>query len=76
MGSGRVVGEIGFYLGQARTASVIADVPSIVYRLSRETLTRMEQESPETASALHRVIVHLLSERLTHMIGTVNALQQ
>jgi SulP family sulfate permease len=76
MGSGRVVGEIGFYLGQARTASVIADVPSIVYRLSRETLTRMEQEAPETASALHRVIVHLLSERLTHMIGTVNALQQ
>jgi len=76
MGSGRVVGEIGFYLGQARTASVVADVPSIVYRLSRETLTRMEHESPETASALHRVIVHLLSERLTHMIGTVNALQQ
>ncbi len=38
MRGGRVVGEIGFYLGQARTASVVADEPSVIYRLSSSSL--------------------------------------
>lgn len=39
-----MVGEIGFYLGELRTATVMADEPSIVYRLSTNALATMEKE--------------------------------
>ena len=76
MRSGHVVGEIGFYLRQNRTASIIADEPSILYGLSRQDLQHIEQENPEAAATLHRIIVHLLAERVTHLVSTVNALQR
>jgi SulP family sulfate permease len=76
MGSGRVVGELGFYLDQVRTAAIIADEPSIVYRLNIERLRAMEKSDPEAASTLHQIIIHLLSERVTHLVRTVNALER
>jgi SulP family sulfate permease len=76
MREGRVVGEIGFYLGQERTAAVVADEPSVVYRLSSDDLEQMEQQSPEAASAFHRIIIHLLAERASHLIRVVSALQR
>ncbi len=76
MGGGHVVGEIGFYLNKPRTAAVVADQPSVIYRLSTTTLTKMEQHDPEAASALHQSIMRLVGERMTHLIGTVNALQR
>ncbi len=76
MRNGRVVGEIGFYLGQNRTASVITDEKSTVYRLSAEDLKQLELENPEAASILHQIIIRLLAERVTHLVRTVNALQK
>jgi SulP family sulfate permease len=75
MGGG-VVGEIGFYLGYQRTATVVVDVPSRIYRLSRESLQTMEEENPKAAANLHRLVVHLLSERVAHLVQTVNALER
>ncbi len=76
MGSGHIVGEIGFYLKQRRTASVVADEDSIVYCLTREQLTSMEEEHPETASLLHRFVIQLVSERVSHLTRTVDALER
>jgi sulfate permease, SulP family len=76
MTGGQVVGELGFYLGSERTAAVIADEPSLVYRLTADSLTRMESEAPEAASILHRIIVRLLAERVTRLVGTVQAFQR
>jgi SulP family sulfate permease len=75
MGGG-VLGEIGFYLGYDRTASVIVDVPSRIYRLTRANMRRMEKENPMAAANMHRLIVHLLSERVAHLVQTVNALER
>ena len=72
---GGVIGEIGFYLGFERTASVVADVPTTVYRLSRESLQKMEKENPQAAANLHRIIVHLLSERVSHLVRAVASLE-
>ena len=52
MGGGRVVGEIGFYLNQPRTASVVTIKPSVLYRLSLDSLTKMEEEDPKAARDL------------------------
>lgn len=74
MRGGRVVGEIGFYLGAKRTAAVRANEPTTLYRLSQAKLQEMEETDPETANTFHRLIIHLLSERVTHLIRAVDAL--
>jgi SulP family sulfate permease len=76
MCSGRVVGELGFFLNIRRTASVIADRNSVVYSLSKPELLEMEQNDPEAANAFHRLVVHLLGERVVHLVRTVNALER
>ncbi|MCL4869662.1 MAG: cyclic nucleotide-binding domain-containing protein [Anaerolineae bacterium] len=74
MRGGRVVGEIGFYLGAVRTAAVRADEPTTIYRLSLEKLEEMERIDPVAAATFHRLIAHLLAERATHLIRAVDAL--
>jgi sulfate permease, SulP family len=72
----QIVGEIGFYLGQPRSADVKADTTSVIYRLSADAMRRMEREDPALASALHRIVVHRLAARVTHLTDAVNALQR
>jgi SulP family sulfate permease len=76
MGGGNVIGEIGFYLGQKRTADVIADQPGTIYRLSLADLQHLEESDPEATAALHQIIVHLLAERVIHLTNTVQALER
>jgi SulP family sulfate permease len=71
---GTVVGEVSAYLGRKRTASVVSDQPSTVYRLTKEALERMEREAPDLAAALHRSFARLLAERLTDLTATVGDL--
>lgn len=66
-----IVGEIGFYLGDLRTATVMADKPSIVYRLSKDALAKMEKENPNVAIALHRLIVEKTAKRVNHVFKSV-----
>jgi SulP family sulfate permease len=76
MRGGHMVGEIGFYLNQPRTAAVVTDTPSTIYRLTREALSEMERNDPEAASLFHQLVIRLISRRLGHLINTVNALQR
>lgn len=76
MRGGRVVGEIGFYLNRPRTAAVVTNQPSTIYRLSMQTVKQMEQHDPAAASLFHQGINRLVSERVAHLINTVNALQR
>jgi sulfate permease, SulP family len=76
MRGGRTVGELGFYLNTRRSAAVVTDKPSVVYGLSQAALARIEEEDPEVAYALHRLIIHLLGERVLHLVRAVDALQQ
>ncbi len=73
--AGREVGSIGFYLGVKRTASVVADTPSVVYCFSKQNLEHLERIAPATAIAFHRIIVHVLGERVVHLTKVVDALQ-
>lgn len=62
--SGATLGEITLYLGGVRTASVKAEEPSAIYRLSSENLGRMHTEAPALAAVLHEWIARTLAERL------------
>jgi SulP family sulfate permease len=71
-----VIGEVGFYLGGERSASVVADDESIVHRLTSEGFERIEREHPELASRLNSMIVRVLAERLIFANGLIDALQR
>jgi SulP family sulfate permease len=71
---GATVGEMGLYLGQVRTASVVAARASSVYRLSAQALKDMREQDPEVAALLHEWVARLLAERLADNIRTIEAL--
>lgn len=43
---GVMVGEIALYTAVPRTADVVAEIPRVVLRLSRESIKRMDAEEP------------------------------
>ncbi|MFZ5819801.1 MAG: SulP family inorganic anion transporter [Chloroflexota bacterium] len=73
LGLGTAIGEPGLYLGTKSTASVIADMPVTAYRLTRAALTEMKEKEPELAATFHEFAAHLLSERLTSITRTLEA---
>jgi SulP family sulfate permease len=73
---GAMVGEVGMYLGQERTASVIAARPSVVYRLSAASLKDMQAKDPEVAVQFHEWIVRLLAERISDNNQIIEALME
>lgn len=76
MRAGSLVGEIGFYRGGTRTASVVADTDSVVYRLTHASLERITEERPGLAAAFHARIVTLLAERTVHLMSLVEELER
>jgi SulP family sulfate permease len=71
---GATVGEIAFYLGGLRSASVKAERPSTVYRLTTKTLNKIQREDPALASLLHEWLGRLLAERLEDTTRTLELL--
>jgi SulP family sulfate permease len=71
---GVVVGEVAMYTGIPRTADVVAEEPSVVLRLRRSAIERMESEQPALAAELHRWLAGTLAERLTDTQRAVDAL--
>jgi sulfate permease, SulP family len=74
MAPGTVVGEITMYLGTVRSASVVTERPSRLYRLTAAALETMERDEPKLAAALHRALARLLAQRLTDAQRTMEAL--
>jgi SulP family sulfate permease len=72
-GSGTVFGEVGFYLGTVRTASVIVDQGGDLYVLSQEANARLEQEFPHIAAAMHKFMIRVITRRLQLTTTTLQA---
>lgn len=64
VGPGALVGEISFYLGKPRTASIVADTAVIAWRVTRERLAALEARLPEMAIHFHRSLAAMLADRL------------
>ncbi len=63
MGPGSIVGELAMYLGLPRSASLIAEMDSVVWRLTPEAVAAMERDHPHSASALHEILARMLASR-------------
>src|SRR5262249_37045604 len=53
VGHGAVVGEVAFYTGEPRSASVTAEEPLVAWRFSRDDLRRLEETEPDVAIRFH-----------------------
>lgn len=75
MTEGGVVGEMGLLTGQPRTATVEADTPVRLWRLSREAFERLRHESPALDRALAQEAVPrwqrvLLTDAFQRLFGS------
>jgi len=59
-----IVGEMGLYRATPRGASVRADQATITYRMTLESMARMEREDPELAHAFHKLVIRTLAARV------------
>ena len=76
MEGGNILGELGFFLGTERTASVIADTECVVHHLSRDAMEHMEWNDREVATAFHRLVIRLLAERVVYITTALRAVQR
>ena len=76
LSSENLVGELGFYLGAKRNASVVTETPATLYRLTAEALRKMESEEPEAAALFHKYIANVMAEKLSHLMSTVETLMR
>ena len=53
---------------------MIAEEPSVVYRLTREAFDKMQAQDPTAASVFHKLIIRLLSDRLEFANREISAL--
>ncbi|HTX78653.1 MAG TPA: cyclic nucleotide-binding domain-containing protein, partial [Longilinea sp.] len=72
--TGTIVGEMSLYTGRPASASVVVSQPGVAYCLSNEKLKEMEENDPDLASALHKFIARLISERLIDTNHVVESL--
>jgi sulfate permease, SulP family len=69
-----VVGEMGFFRQVPRTATVIAEEPSVIYRLTKTAFDGMQEKDPAAAVAFHKLIIRLLADRLEFANREISAL--
>jgi len=72
--AGAVVGEMSCLCPGPRSATVAARSPSVVAELDRSMLLALQQNAPETATALVRAVVSQLTDRLHSTTGHVQEL--
>lgn len=72
-GSGTVFGEVGFYLGTPRTASVVIDEGGDLYVLNQAASARLEADHPHIAAALHKFMISVITRRLQLTTTTLQA---
>ncbi len=71
----QILGELGFFLGSPRNATVVCDQPAVVYRLTVERWGEIRAEYPEVAHTLEAAVISTLGERVAHLTRVVDALQ-
>jgi SulP family sulfate permease len=74
MHGANILGELGFFLGSARSASVVADTATVVHCLDQAGFSALRLQHPDLAGALDRLVIHQLSLRVVHLTKVVDAL--
>lgn len=63
--AGTLLGDIGFALGSARTADVVAQQPCLVYWITAEEAAELGVRAPCHAAALNRILTRSLARKVS-----------
>jgi len=75
-GANTLIGEIGFFLGVPRTASLRLEGDTRVWSLDRDRYDRLRRDQPDLAAALLTYTVRTQAERLAFATRQLEALQR
>jgi len=76
LGPHTTIGEMGLITGRARSATIAAETPSVLYELTAEDYERIKRDEPALSQALLGYIVSVISERLSFANRAVSVLQR
>jgi SulP family sulfate permease len=76
LGQHTTIGEMGLITGKPRSATVEAEVASVLYELSAEAYERMKVENPALSRVLLAYVIRIMAERLSFASRTIGALQR
>ena len=66
--SGALIGEMSAYTSdKARTATVVANEPSVLYHLTSEKMAQLDSENLILAASIHELVARTLGNRITYM---------
>lgn len=71
---GAVVGEMAYYAGTGRSAAIVAAEASEVLRIDMSLIPTLEQERPDIAATLHKLIAQNMARRLARTTSLVSDL--
>jgi SulP family sulfate permease len=71
-----LIGELGLYTGFQRTASIVAEETSVLYRISRAAILEITEKDAELAAAFHAFVARTLAIRLVDTTRLLAALDQ
>ena len=74
VGAHATIGELGLYRHMLRSATVVAEVPTVAYELSRDGLDEIEAQEPAASTAFHAAVIRGLGDRMEYQNGFLTAL--
>jgi sulfate permease, SulP family len=76
LGPYTTIGEMGLITQQTRSATIQAEVPSVLYELSAEAYERLKRENGPLAQALLTYVIRVMAERLSFASRVIGVLRR
>ena len=76
LGPHTTIGEMGLITRQMRSATIKAEVPSVLYELSADAYERLKQQNSALAQALLTYTVKVMAERLSFASRVIGVLRR
>jgi len=76
LGPHTTIGEMGLITGQPRSATMQAELVSVLYELNASAYERIKRENPSLSHALMTYIITVMAERLSFANRSIGVLQR
>ena len=76
LGPHTTIGEMGLITSQLRSATIQAEVPSVLYALSANAYERIKRENEPLAQALLTYVLSIMAERLSFSSRVIGVLRR
>ena len=76
LGPHTTIGEMGLITSQLRSATIQAEVPSVLYALNTEAYERIKRENEPLAQALLTYVISIMAERLSFASKVIGVLRR